>query len=374
MKRPRDAALRDAVRRQQCDRPACKGDGAAVGTQRAGNDIEDGGFAGSIGADQAEDFAAAERKARLVDGEQAAKGLAHIRELQDRRVAHGVVLRRTRPYKSGYGLCQRRHRDMWQLRLQKADHAVRQAIDDQHENGAQDDAEIVRKRRDQHFEQQDQRHGAEQRTEQRAGAAEQRHDHDLEGEHRVERDRRVDIGPARRHHRPGHGHEGGAHREQNELGAGRVDAAVAGDRLVLADDADGKAEPGVADQPAGDQYHDDERQQAASRCLPSGVGEDVAPDRAVDVDFVPGDQLADELGQAEAEDHEIDSRQAQRRQADDQRHDDADNSCRNEHHRPRQKIGEDRGRIGADAEEGCRRERDVMGRTRRRAPRRSPAP
>ena len=257
---------------------------------------------------------------------------------------------------------------MWQLRLQKADHAVRQAIDDQHENGAQDDAEIVRKRRDQHFEQQDERHGAEQRTEQRAGAAEQRHDHDLEGEHRVERDRRVDIGPARRHHRPGHGHEGGAHREQNELGAGRVDAAVAGDRLVLADDADGKAKPGVADQPAGDQYHDDERQQAPVDAFRGGVGEDVAPDRAVDVDFIPGDQLADELGQAEAEDHEIDSRQAQRRQADDQRHDDTDNSCRNEHHRPRQKIGEDGGRIGADAEEGCRREGDVMGRTRKESP------
>jgi DNA-binding IclR family transcriptional regulator len=83
-----------------------------------------------------------------------------------------------------------------QLCLQQADDPVRQAINDQHEDGAQHDAEIVRKRGDQHFEQQHERHSAEQRTEQSAGAAEQRHDDDLEGEHRIERNRRVDIGPS----------------------------------------------------------------------------------------------------------------------------------------------------------------------------------
>ncbi len=38
----------------------------------------------------------------------------------------------------------------------------------------------------------------------RSRAAEQRHDQHLERDHRVEGDRRVDIGPARRHDRAGH--------------------------------------------------------------------------------------------------------------------------------------------------------------------------
>jgi hypothetical protein len=143
---------------------------------------------------------------------------------------------------------------------------------------------------------------------------------------------------------------------------------VAGDGLVLADDADGKAEPGVADQPAGAQHHDDEHEQPPVDAFGCGLGKYVAPDRAVDIDLVPGDQLADELSQAEAEDHEIDSRQAQCRQADDQRHHDADQSGGKQHHRPRQKIGENGGSVGANAEEGCRRQRNVMRRTREQRP------
>jgi hypothetical protein len=143
---------------------------------------------------------------------------------------------------------------------------------------------------------------------------------------------------------------------------------VAGNGLILADDADGKAEPGVADQPAGRQHHDDERKQAPVDAFRRGVGEYVAPDRAVDIDLVPGDQLADELGQAEAEDHEIDARQAQRRQADNQRHSHAyEGSCKQDQW-PRHKIGENGGRVGANAEEGRRCQRDVMGRAREESP------
>ena len=62
----------------------------------------------------------------------------------------------------------------------------------------------------QQLEQQHQRHDAEQRAEQGAGPAQQRHDQHLERDHRIEGDRRIDVGPARRHDRAGQRHERGA--------------------------------------------------------------------------------------------------------------------------------------------------------------------
>ena len=74
--------------------------------------LSDRGLAGPIGADQPEDFAAAKRKARVVDGDQAAEGLAHVRELQDRRVVDRIVLRRARPYEPCDRFGDRRHGNM----------------------------------------------------------------------------------------------------------------------------------------------------------------------------------------------------------------------------------------------------------------------
>ena len=118
----------------------------------------------------------------------------------------------------------------------------------------------VRKIRREDLETSDERHDAEERPVQPAGAAEERHDDHLERDQRIEGDGRVDIGPARRHHRAGRADEAGADREEDEFCCGRVDGDVAGDRLVLADDAEREAEARATDQPAD---QEDEHAEAA---------------------------------------------------------------------------------------------------------------
>ena len=126
----------------------------------------------------------------------------------------------------------------------------------------------VRKIRREEFRDEDERHDAEERSVQPAGAAEERHDHHLERDQRIEGDGRVDIGPARRHHRAGRADEAGADREEDELRRGRVDGDVAGDGLVVADDAQREAEARAADQPADQEDEHGERRAAASRSAP----------------------------------------------------------------------------------------------------------
>src|SRR4029079_18108802 len=82
------------------------------------------------------------------------------------------------------------------------------------------------------------------------------------------------------------------------------------------------------------------------------VGEDVAAERARLVDLEPGDELADQLGQAQAEDHEVDAAQPQRGQADQDRHDDADAGGDQQDQRPGQGLDEDGRGVGAGAGEG----------------------
>jgi len=97
----RNAGLRDAVRRQHRDGPAFERDAAAVGRGSAGDKIERRRLAGTVGSDQPENFAAREREAQVIDGDEAAEGLAHVVEAQDRCVGCLVPAGATRPDRSG---------------------------------------------------------------------------------------------------------------------------------------------------------------------------------------------------------------------------------------------------------------------------------
>jgi hypothetical protein len=65
-----DKADITAVRRDACHRPVADGDGAGVGVVQAGDDAEEGRFAGAGGADEGEEFAVrdGERDAGEGDG------------------------------------------------------------------------------------------------------------------------------------------------------------------------------------------------------------------------------------------------------------------------------------------------------------------
>jgi hypothetical protein len=90
-------------------------------------------------------------------------------------------------------------------------------------------------------------------------------------------------------------------------------------RLVLTDHAQRQAEARAADQPSRRQHQGDQRQELPVDRVLRHVDEDIAPDRAVDVDLVPGHDLADQLRQPEGEDHEIHAGEPQRREADHER-------------------------------------------------------
>src|SRR3990172_1890431 len=77
--------------------------------------------------------------------------------------------------------------------------ALGQQVDDDHEDNAQKNAEVIGKVCAQQLEQYDQRHHAKQRAEKTRRTAKQRHDQRLERGERIERDGRIDVGPARRH-------------------------------------------------------------------------------------------------------------------------------------------------------------------------------
>ena len=293
-----------------------------------------------------------DRQADVVDRDQAAERLAQAVELEHCRA------RRRAGAAGGCG----KTNGAGAPAIVEAGDAARHEIDDDDEDDAEHDGEMVGEVGVDDFEQDDQRHGAEERAVELSGAAEERHDHHLKRDHRVEGDGRVDVGPARRHHRAGDAHEGGADGEEDELGAGGVDRYVAGDGLVVADDAERQPQPRAADQPADHEDEDGEGKQLPVDLLLADVEEDVAADRPRDLHLVPGDDLADEFGKAEGEDDEEDASEPQRRQADDEGHRDADRGSDGDDAGDRHRLGQDRHGVGADAEEGGGGERDVAGR------------
>ena len=354
---PCDTQARDVMGCHPGDRLAFEADVAAVRLERARDQVERRRLAGAVRTDHTEDLAGHDGKLDIVDRHQSAERLADPGKLEQSRTRH----------LAGAVAGAERRRAGSSARDQSGD-AVGQEIDDHDEDDAQHDREIVRQVDGDQFCDEDQRHDAEQGSEEAPRPAEQGHDHHLEGDHRIEGDRRVDIGPARRHHRAGRRHEGGAYREQDQLGRRGVDRDMAGDQLVIADDPERQAEARSPDRPTDDQHQGRQPEELPIDRLLAGRQEDVAADGAGDVDLVPDDKLAGELGEAEGEDDEVDAAETERRQADDQRHGDADQRRHCHHARPGHGLGKHRHGVGADAEERRGRQRNVARRTGEQCP------
>ena len=209
------------------------------------------------------------------------------------------------------------------------------------------------------LEQQHQRDSPQNRAEQRAGTTEQGHDQGLERDGRSKGNAGVDIGPARSHDGARDGDEHGADGEQQQLGRGGVDAHMGGHGLVLADHAQRQTQARAVDEGAQRQHQGQHGQQLPVDIELGDLHEHIAAQVLGDVDFPPGDELLDQLGQAEAEDHKVHARQPQRGQPHDQGHDQAHAGRNAEHGGPGQGLAEHGGDIGAHAEEGDGGQRDI---------------
>ena len=219
------------------DRLSAQPDLAAAGPQRAGDHVERGRLAGAVGAEQADDLALAMSKLMPLTAVRPPK----------RRVKPGKGEQR------GHGRCSRvagaavvasRGLAAHQV-FGKSGDAARQQEDDHDEQQAEQDRVVVGEVRRQPFEQQEKRDCAERWPPEPGRAAEQRHDQRQERHGRIEDDRRLDVGPARRLDRPHQRDDDGADDEEREFGAGDVDADMRGDDFVVGDDLEREARAGT---------------------------------------------------------------------------------------------------------------------------------
>ena len=125
------------------------------GRERAGDQVEHRGLARAVRADQADDLAGARRvKRQLVDGDQAAEGLAQAVDLEHRRCRAGARGRASAGRRSGAGA----------PAVDQPDDAVGQEVDDDDEDRRRGRCvKWLGKLRREDLEQEHQRHHAEQR-------------------------------------------------------------------------------------------------------------------------------------------------------------------------------------------------------------------
>jgi hypothetical protein len=84
LERARDAGGRHAVRREPDQLALVEPDGALVRLVHAGDQVEDGRLAGAVRTDQADHLALVHGQVELGDHVQAAEGLAHAGQLEQR--------------------------------------------------------------------------------------------------------------------------------------------------------------------------------------------------------------------------------------------------------------------------------------------------
>ncbi len=83
LERPRQAELADRVRRKSDDGPAAEADVAGVRREKAREEIEDGGLAGAVGADEAQHLALGDRQVEPGHGVDASEALGQPPCLQE---------------------------------------------------------------------------------------------------------------------------------------------------------------------------------------------------------------------------------------------------------------------------------------------------
>src|SRR5262245_39706032 len=191
--------------------------------------------------------------------------------------------------------------------LDQADDAARNDVDDEQEGHAEQQRSLRREFRRDELPQQRERKDAGQRAPQAMHPAEQRHDHDLEGEERAEGDRRLDIAPTRRHQCSSDGRKGAGDHEQDDLDARGINADMHRDDLVIADDAQREAEPRAADQPADQEDDRGEREQQPIERGGRQRDQHIEPAAGTHDILYPGHDLAHQLGETEREDDKIDA-------------------------------------------------------------------
>ena len=103
----RDARLGHLVHRAGLVGLAAELEAAAVGDVQAGDDVEEGGLAGAVGADQAVDLAALDGDAHVGQRLQAAETLADAGDLEN-GLCHVVSLRVQRADRCGLAMLGRR--------------------------------------------------------------------------------------------------------------------------------------------------------------------------------------------------------------------------------------------------------------------------
>src|SRR5216683_562833 len=84
-----EPAIDDAVRLEAADRLAVEDDAAGVGGDEAGEQVEERGLAGAVGAEDAGDLAGLEREGDVLHGGEAAEALGEALDLEER--AHATA-------------------------------------------------------------------------------------------------------------------------------------------------------------------------------------------------------------------------------------------------------------------------------------------
>ena len=148
-------------------------------------------------------------------------------------------------------------------------------------------------------------------------------------------------------------------------------ADVLGDGFVVADHPHGQSEARPVDQPSGDEDDHRQREQHPEQVGIGEVGKDVQSHPGGEIRLHPGHQLADEFGHAQRENHEINSRKAERGETDHGGDDGAGQRRHQNQRRERQNVDAEPDRVGANPEEGRGRQRNIVRRTRKKRPSRA---
>ena len=308
-----DAVLGEAVRRRAGEALA-EGEQLARGRRHhAGEGVEEGGLAGAVRADDADQLARRERGADRIDRGQAAEADRQRARLDQRMAVH-----RRAPADRGQPARQIEHREDQQQ-------AERHHVDLRHLQA-------------QRLGQQAEHHRREQRPPERRRAADQGDQHRLEADEGVEDGGRVDVGPAHAHRRADGAGERRGEGEAGDLDEPRVDAEGLGPLLVGADAGHRQAEAALPDEDRGEHRGDREAEHRQVDRVALRHDRQHPSDRAGDLLLEVGDRVADQLGHAEGQDREVGAAQVQHRRAHDHRHGGGDRRAEADRRQPGQRA------------------------------------
>ena len=360
--RPRPAAVRACGARPVTSRPP-RTTLAGAGDVDAREHVQGRRLARPVRPDQGVHAAAAHRKRDVVHRLQAPEVLAQVLDLE----RHGRIgTRRREGQLGGRGGERRRGQPAADTLLHEAPDAVGHVADDEDDRQPVDRQVQARHalQEAQAFRQHDQQRSADQGSDRRGDAAEQRHgdEHDRFGEAELVG---ADVGEAAGEEAPADAAEHGTQRERRDLDAIDVDAGHAGGQFVVAHRPHGAAERRLRqapDQVAQQGHHRDAEAEVGVRRFEEGRSLDVADPVGSVRDGYPVDHdEGDDLLEADGHHRQVVPAQAQRRHAEEGAHHERD-AAAHQQGDPEVEVQVGRAqahRIGAEAEEGRLRQVDL---------------